>query len=138
METIFMNSENSKNSRLRVLILNLIDKTNLRRDEKSAALSNINIYYVRKNIKTHTRKKIIKYNKNNILDPSIRIYVNKTENTITFKTKTRCYLKSLRSETMKLLGSTENRITKDDSENVPHLEITQVIVVHCNIVNNDY
>ena len=38
METIFMNSENSKNSRLRVLILNLIDKTNLRRDEKSAAL----------------------------------------------------------------------------------------------------
>ena len=64
-----MNSENSKNSRLRVLILNLIDKTNLRRDEKSAALSNINIYYVRKNIKTHTRKKIIKYNKNNILDP---------------------------------------------------------------------
>ena len=74
----------------------------------------------------------------NIDNPSIRIYVNKTENTITFKTKTRCYRKSLRSETMKLLGSTENRITKDDSENVPHLEITQVIVVHCNIVNNDY
>ena len=39
---------------------------------------------------------------------------------------------------MKLRGSTENRITKDNSENVPYLEITQVIVVHCNIVNNDY
>ena len=40
---------------------------------------------------------------------------------------------------MKLLGSTENKITKDrNGENVPHLEITEVILVHCNIVNNDY
>ena len=40
---------------------------------------------------------------------------------------------------MKLLGSTENKITKDKSiENVPHLEITEVILVHCNIINNDY
>ena len=40
---------------------------------------------------------------------------------------------------MKLLGSTENRRTKDEnSENVPHLEITEVVLVHCDIVNNDY
>ena len=40
---------------------------------------------------------------------------------------------------MKLLGSTKNKITKDKSgENVPHLEITEVVLVHCNIVNNDY
>ena len=40
---------------------------------------------------------------------------------------------------MKLLGSTESKITKDkDGENVPHLEITEVVLVHCNIVNNDY
>ena len=40
---------------------------------------------------------------------------------------------------MKLLGSTGNKITKDkNSENVPHLEITEVILVYCNIVNNDY
>ena len=40
---------------------------------------------------------------------------------------------------MKLLGSTENKITKDKNcENVPHLEITEVVLVHCNIVNNDY
>ena len=45
----------------------------------------------------------------------------------------------LTSETMKLLGSTENEITKDkNGENVPHLEITEVVLVHCNIVNNDY
>ena len=40
---------------------------------------------------------------------------------------------------MKLLGSTETKITKDkNGENVPHLEITEVLLVHCNIVNNDY
>ena len=38
---------------------------------------------------------------------------------------------------MKLLGSTENKITKDKKdENVPHLEITEIALVHCNIVNN--
>ena len=40
---------------------------------------------------------------------------------------------------MKLPGSTENKITKDkNGENVPHLEITEVVLVHCDIVNNDY
>ena len=40
---------------------------------------------------------------------------------------------------MKLLGSTESKITKGKkSENVPHFEITEVVLVHCNIVNNDY
>ena len=40
---------------------------------------------------------------------------------------------------MKLLGSTENKITKDkNGENEPHLEITEVVLVHCDIVNNDY
>ena len=40
---------------------------------------------------------------------------------------------------MKLLGSTENKITKDkNGENVPHLEITEVVLVYCDIVNNDY
>ena len=40
---------------------------------------------------------------------------------------------------MKLLRSTENETTKDKSgENVPHLEITEVVLVHCNIVNSDY
>ena len=40
---------------------------------------------------------------------------------------------------MKLLGSTKSKITKDENgENVSHLEITEVVLVHCNIVNNDY
>ena len=41
--------------------------------------------------------------------------------------------------TMKLLGSIENKITKNENgENVPHLQITEAVLVHCNIVNNDY
>ena len=61
------------------------------------------------------------------------------ENRITFKIKTGHYLELLTSEAMKLLGSTKSNITKDkNGENVPHLEITEVVLVHCNIVNNDY
>ena len=42
-------------------------------------------------------------------------------------------------ETVKLLGSTKNKITKDaNGENLPHLEITKVVLTHCNIVSNDY
>ena len=40
---------------------------------------------------------------------------------------------------MKLLGSTENKIAKDKNcESVLFLEITEVALVHCDIVNNDY
>ena len=40
---------------------------------------------------------------------------------------------------MKLLGSTKSKIIKDENdENVPYLEITEVVLVHCNIVNNNY
>ena len=70
---------------------------------------------------------------------SIKIYVNKTENRVTFKTKNEYILELLTPETMKLLGSTVNKITKDkDGENVPHLEITEVALAHCNIVNNNH
>ena len=71
--------------------------------------------------------------------PSVLIYVNKIENRITLKIKNGYNLELLTKETMKLLGSTENKITKDkNGENVPHLEITEVVLVHCNMVDNDY
>ena len=82
---------------------------------------------------------ILKKHGENADNPSIRIYANKIENSITFKIKTGYNLDFLASETMKLLGSTENKITKDkNGENVLHLEITEVVLVHCHIVNNDY
>ena len=81
----------------------------------------------------------IKKHEKNINEPSIQIYFNKIENRITFKIKNGYSLELLTKETMKLLGSTENKITKDkNGENVPHLEITEVVLVHCNIFNNDY
>ena len=71
--------------------------------------------------------------------PSVQIYVNKVENRVTFKIKNGYSLQLLTSETIKLFWSTENKITKNkNSENVPHLEINEVVLVHCNIVNNDY
>ena len=67
------------------------------------------------------------------------MYVNKIENRITFKIRNGYSLELLTKETMKLLGSTKNKKTKDkNGENVPHLEITEVVLVHCNIANNDY
>ena len=67
------------------------------------------------------------------------MYVNKTENGITSKIKNGYSLVLLTPETTNLLASTENKITKDkNGENAPHLEITELVLVHCNIVNNDY
>ena len=69
----------------------------------------------------------------------IQIYTNKIENRITFKIKNEYSLELLTPETMKLLGSTENKITEDkNGENVSHLEITEVVLVHCDTINNDY
>ena len=69
----------------------------------------------------------------------MQIYVKKIENRITFKIKKGYSLELLNQETMKLLESTENKITKDKiGENEPHLEITEVVLAHCDIVNNHY
>ena len=79
---------------------------------------------------------ILKKHGENINNPSIRICVRKTEYRITFKIKTEYSLELLTLETMKLLESTENKITNDkNSKNVLHLEITEVVLVHFNIVN---
>ena len=68
-----------------------------------------------------------------------RIYVNKLEKRITFNINTGYCLELLTSETMKLLGNTKNKITKDkNSENMPYLEITELVSVHCNIINSNY
>ena len=82
---------------------------------------------------------ILKKHEEDIDNPSVKKYVNKIWNRITFRIKNGCSLEHLTPETMKLLGSTGNKITKDKNrENVSYLEITEVVVVHCNIVNNDY
>ena len=170
MDTIFMNSENSRTPEYNFLVLKLTDKLDLRKVQKSVALSDFCISYTWKNIKSSYNNEkfkisaptwsdkfelpdgsylitniqdyveyIIKKHNKNVDNPSIRIYVTKIENRITFKIKNRYYLGVLTPETTKLLGSTESKITKDkNGENAPHLEIIKVVLVHCNLVSNDY
>ena len=169
MDTIFMNSENSKTSEYHVLVLKLTDKLDLRRGQKTVALSNLSIYYTWKNVKSSYNNKfkisaptwseefklpdgsysvsdiqgyfeyILKKHSESVDNPSIRMYINRIENRITFKVKNGYYFELLTPETMKLLGSTESKITKDkNGENVSHLEVVELVLVHCNLVNNDY
>ena len=170
MDTIFMNSENSKTSECHVLVLKLTDKLDLRRGQKTVALSNLSIYYTWKNIKSSYNNNkfkisaptwneefelpdelysilyihdyfeyILKKHSESVDNPPIRRYVNRIENRIMFKIKSGYYLELLTPETMKLLGSAESEITKDkNGENVARLEVVELVLVHCNLVNNDY
>ena len=69
----------------------------------------------------------------------ILIYANTINNRIVFEIKSGYRLELLSKETMKLLGSTKDTIDADkNSENVPKLENVEVVLVHCNLVNNAY
>ena len=69
----------------------------------------------------------------------MRTYVDKIENRITFIIKAGYYLEFLMPLTMKLFGSTKRKITKDkNGGNLPNIEITKVVSVHYDIVNNHY
>ena len=72
-------------------------------------------------------------------NPPIQIYANKIKNRIIFKINTGYKLELLSPETTKLLGSTKKDVDKDkDGEDVPKLESVEVVLVHCNLVNNSY
>ena len=180
METIFMNTENSKTNEPHRFKLDLTDphrfksdltdKLNCKNPNKNMALANLSIYYIWKNIKSEYNNNKFKifappwnepfdlpdgsYSISDIQDffefiikkyetltenPSIQIYPNKIKNRIIFKIKTGYKLELLTPETMKLLGSTKKVVDKDkNGENVPKLEIVEVVLVHCNLVKNDY
>ena len=140
MNTIFMNSQNSKTPKPHILILKLINKLDLRMGKKVIALSNLSIYYTWKNIKSSYNNNKFKiststwndefelpdgsYSISNIQDygedidkhgedidkPPVQIHVNKIENRVTFKIKNGYILELLTPETMKLLGSTKSSI----------------------------
>ena len=58
---------------------------------------------------------------------------------ITFEIKTGQYIEPLTPETMKILGNNKSKINeKKNGKNVSHLEITELVLTHCNIVNKDY
>ena len=170
METISMNSENSKTSKSRRFKLDLTDKLSLKDPKKNMALANLSIYYTWKNINSEYNDNKFKisaptwndtfalpdgfYSISDIQDhfeffikkhetltenPPVLIYPNKIKNRIVFKIKTGCKLKLLTPETKKLLGSGKKEVDKDkDGGNVPKLESAEVVLVHCNLVKNDY
>ena len=170
METIFMNTGNSKTNEPHRFKLDLTDKLNLKNPNKNMALANLSIYYTWKNIKSKYKNNkfkisaptwkdtfdlpdgsysiadiqdyfefIIKKHEALTENPSIQIYPNKIKNRIVFKIKTGYKLELLTPEAMKLLGSTKKDVDSDkNSENVPKLESVQVVLVHCNLVKNDY
>ena len=74
------------------------------------------------------------------LQTIINKYIKKIENRITFKIKIVYFFELRTPEMMKVLGNTKSKITKDENfDNVPPLvEITEVVLFHCDIVNNDY
>ena len=117
METVFMNTENSKTNECHRFRLDMTDKLNLKDPKKNMALANLSIYYTRKNIKSeHKNNKftaptwndtfnlpdgsysiadiqdcfefIIKKHEALTENPSIEIYSKKIKNRIVFKIKT--------------------------------------------------
>ena len=82
---------------------------------------------------------IIKKHQTLTAHPPVQIYPNKIKNRFFFKIKTGYKLELLTPETMKLLESTKKDVDSDkNSENVPKLESVEVVLVHCNLVKNDY
>ena len=142
MGTVFVNSDNSKTFKLHDLKLKLTSKLDSRIGEKVIALSNLSIYYKWRNMKSSCNNKfkistptwndefelpdrsysvsdiqdyfkyILKKHGENTDKLSVQIYVNKTENRITFKVKDGYSLELLTPETMKLRGSTKNKTTE--------------------------
>ena len=69
----------------------------------------------------------------------VEIYPNKIKNRIVFKIKTGYKLELISPEIMKLLGSAKKDVDKNkDGEDVPKLESAEVVLLHCNLVNNSY
>ena len=82
---------------------------------------------------------IIKKHETLTENPPIQIYQNKIKNRIVFKIKSGYKLELLTPETMRLIGSTKKDVDADkNSENTPKLESVEVVLVHCNLVKNDY
>ena len=171
METIFMNTENSKTYKPHKLRLTVADKLCPKDRNKNKALANLSIYYTWKNIKSAYKNNKFKisaptwndefdlpdgsYSVSDIQDyfeyivkkhetiannRPVQIYVHKIKNRIVFKIKTGYKLELLSPKTMKLLGSAKKDVDQDVQKlkDVPKLESVEVVLVYCNLFNNNY
>ena len=152
-----MSTENSKTNEPNKFIYQFTGKLKTP-NNKNIGLVNLSVFYTWKNIKSAYNNNfnlpggsysvcdiqyyfqfIIKKHKTLAENPPMQIYPNKIKDRIIFKIKTRYKLKLLSPETMKVLGSTKKDVDREkDGEDVPKPESIEVVVVHCNLVNNSY
>ena len=168
METIFMNTSSSKTNKSNRFVYQFTDKLNLKNPNKDIALAKLSIYYTCRNFKSEYNNNkfkisaptwndefnlpdgsysvsdiqnyfeyIIEKQKTIADNPPVHIYVNKIENRIVFKIKTGYKLELLTENTWQLLGSSKKVIDKNKNGE-PRLETVEVVLVQCNLVNNNY
>ena len=161
-----MNTLNSKTNGSNKFIYQFTDKLNLKNPNKNMQLAKLSIYYTWKNIKSKYNNNKFKisaptwndqfdlpnesYSLSDIQDyfeyiikkhdtiadnPPVEIYVDEIKNRIVFKIKIGYKLELLIKETMQLLGSSKKDIDQSKDRN---LETVEVVLVHCNLVNNSY
>ena len=124
---IWKNIKSEYNNKIKISALTWNNEFDL--PDGSYSISDIQVYF------EFTIKKYETLAENS----SIQIYPNKFKNRIVFKVKTGCKLELLSLETMRLLGSAKKDVDKDkNGEDVPKLESVEVVLVHCNLVNNSY
>ena len=100
---------------------------------------NYQMDHIQHQIFKFTFEYILKKHSENVDNPSIKVYVNKIENRVTFKIKKGFSLELLTPETMKLPRITKIKINKEKScKNIPHLELVELVLIHCNLVNNNH
>ena len=162
-----MNTENSKTNEPHKFRLSLSDKLNLKNPNKNIALGIYYTWKNIKSAQNNNKFKvsaptwndifglpggcysiediedyfefIIKKDETLTENPPIEIYTNKTKNMIIYKKTNKYKLELLSLEPMKLLGSTKKDVDQDkNGEYVPKLESVEVVLVHCNLVKNNY
>ena len=163
-----MNTSNSKTNKSNRFVYQFTDKLNLKNPNKDIALAKLSIYYTCRNFKSECNNNKFKISaptwndefnlpdgsysvsdiqnyfeyiieKQKIIadNPPVHIYVNKIENRIVFKIKTGYKLELLTENTLQLLGSSKKVIDKNKNGE-PRLETVEVVLVQCNLVNNNY
>ena len=170
METIFMNTENSKTNEPHKFVLNSLQRIDLRSSDKHVSLKNLPIYYTWKNIRKQYKNSKLKiitptwndefelpggsYCVSDIQDylefiikkhetltaiPPIHVQINRINNRLVFKIKEEYQQELQIPETTKIFGSTKKIIDKTkNGESVPSLEVVKVVLVRCNLVDNQH
>ena len=161
-----MNTANSKTKHSNKFVYNFTDKLKLKNPNENITLANLSIYYTWKNVKSDYNNNkfkrsaptfgmpdgsysiaglqnyfeyIIKKHETIAKVSPVLLYVNEINNRIVFKIKSVYKLELLSKETMRLLRSSSDAIDGDKNRQlVPKLESVDLVLVHCNLVNNDY